>query len=246
MMKVGRQEIAEIAAVVLALAVLAAIVFLPGSEPAAERPAHSQQVLVCIDSTESTDDVRDKYQMDLEKVVRQAAFRQDHLLAAACGANATGEVYWPVGRWFRATYSNDRFAKEELERQAEIVIDGNDEKEGIIDLLDIDSKETTPVGEMLAVTARQCDGDGCQVYFFTDGEWADHLLRVKGGISRSERKRYRIYADKLGGLDGSTVNFIGVGLGTEIGEVALDEAKSVAGELIEGASGEIGYWKTRL
>ena len=247
-MKIEKPGVAEVASVVLALAVLAVIVFLPGNEPAAEPPAHSQQILVCVDSTESTDDVRNKYQVDLEKVVRRAAFRQDHLLAAACGANATGEVYWPVGRWFRTTYSNDRFAKEELESQAEIVIEGTDEKEGIVDLLDIDSKETTPMGEMLAVTARQCDGDGCQIYFFTDGEWADHLLRVKGGISDSERKRYlKTYdVDRLGGLEGSTVNFIGVGLGTEIGEVALDEARSVAMELVEEAGGKMGLWKTRL
>jgi hypothetical protein len=246
-MKIGKSEIATTAAVVLALAILAVIVFLPGSEPAAKRPAHSQEVLVCIDSTESTDDVRDKYQVDLEKVARQAAFRQDHLLAAACGANATGEVDWPVGRWFTTTYSSDRFAREELESQAETVIEGNDEKEGIVDLLEIESKETTPIGEMLAVTARQCDGDDCQIYLFTDGEWADHILRVKEGISDTEKKDYiKTYGDKLGGLEGSTVNFIGVGLGTKIGEVALEEAKLVAMELVEGGGGEMGRWKTRL
>jgi hypothetical protein len=169
------------------------------------------------------------------------------LLAAACGANATGEVDWPVGRWFRATHSSDRFAKEELEKQAEIVIEGNDEKEGIVDLLDVDSKETTPMGEMLAVTANQCNGDGCQIYFFTDGEWADRLLRVKGGISGSERKRYiETYLDSLDGLKDSTVNFIGVGIGTEIGAVALGEARLVAMELVEDAGGKMGLWKARL
>lgn len=244
-MKTNRKQLFKYAVFALIGLVVLAIVFLPQEDDKAREP-RSQPILVCIDSTESTDDVRDKYQVDLEKVVRQAAFHQDHLLAAACGANATGEVDWPVGRFFRATYSED-FANQELEKQADIVIDGNEEKEGIVDLLEIDSKETTPMGEMLAVTARQCDGGGCQIYFFTDGEWADDLLRVKDGVSDEERERYvDAYADRLEGLEGSTVHFIGVGLGTVIGEVALDEAKSVAKELVEEAGGEMGYWKTRL
>lgn len=246
-MKINRERATGAAAIAVALLVMAAIVFLPGTEPAAEPPAHSQEVLICVDSTESTDGVREKYRVDLEKVVHRAALRQDHLLAAACGANATGEVDWPVGRWFRAEYSNPRFAKEELESQGEVVIDGNEEKEGIVDLLEVDSKETTPMGEMLAVMARQCDGAGCQIYFFTDGEWADRLLRVKDGISETERERYlEAYGDKLDGLAGSTVNFIGVGLGTNIGEVELAEAKSVAEELVEEGGGEMGLWRTRL
>lgn len=245
-MKLSRSRVGEYAAVGLATLVVAAIVFLPGDEPPPE-PAHSRHVLICVDSTASTDDVRDEYQVDLERVVQQAAFHQDRLRAAACGANATGEVNWPVGRWFRATYSNDRFAKEELEDQAETVIEGNEEKEGIVDLLQVSSKETTPMGEMLAVTARQCDDEGCQIYFFTDGEWADGQLRVKEGISDEERENYLYtYADRLEGLKGSTVHFIGVGLGTVIGEVALDEAKLIARELVEEAGGEMGYWKARL
>ena len=245
-MKPSRRQMLEIAAFALIAIVVLALVFLPADEPPAETP-RSEPILVCIDSTKSTDGVRGKYQIDLEKVVRQAAFHQDHLLAAACGANATGEVDWHVGRWFRASYSSDRFAKEELEDQADTVIDGNEEKEGIVDLLEIDSKETTPMGEMLAVTARQCDGEGCQIYFFTDGEWADDLLRVKDGVSDEERERYvDTYVPRLSDLAGSTVHFIGVGLGTEMGEVRLDEAKSVAKELVEDAGGQMGYWKTRL
>lgn len=246
-MNVSKTEIGEIAAVALVAIAVAAIVFLPGSEADPKPPANTRTILICIDSTESTDDVRDKYQVDLEKVVQQAAFRQDHLLAAACGPNATGNVDWPVGRWFRTSYSKDSFAKEELEDQADGVINGNDEKEGIVDLLDVVSSETTPFGEMLAVTARQCAGDGCQIYFFTDGEWADHLLRIKGGISEDERSQYvEAYVPRLSGLEGSTVHFVGVGLGTKIGELRLDEARSVSAELVEKAGGEMGYWKARL
>lgn len=246
-MKVGKTEWGEILVGVLVAIAVAAIVFLPGSEADPEPPKNSKTILICIDSTVSTDGDRDKYAVDIEKVVRQAAFHQDHLLAAACGANATGEVYWPVGRYFRAGRSNQRFAREELESQADKVIEGDEEKEGILDLLEVESRETTPMGEMLAVTAQQCDGDRCQAYYFTDGEWADHLLQVKEGISEQERERYLdAYGQRLDGLKGSTVNFIGVGLGTSIGAVALDEAKEVAAELLEEAGAEMGRWRARL
>lgn len=246
--EIDKTKALQILALVLAVIVAGALVVLPDSESPAKRPANSRPVLVCIDSTESTDDVRDEYLADLEKVVRQAALHQDHFLAAACGANATGEVNWSVSRWFRALSSKERTAKEELEYQAEVVIEGNEERKGIVNLLDVESKESTPIGEMLAVTARQCDGKGCVIYFFTDGEWADGLLHIKDKVSDEERRNYlETYdAEKLGGLDGSIVHFYGVGLKTKIGELRLNEAKSIAEELIEESGGEMGDWRARL
>lgn len=245
-MKTNRKQFAEIAAIAAIVIAVIGMVAVSGGETKPD-PGKIETVLVCIDSTESTDDVRDKYEVDIEKVVRQTAFHQDHFLAAACGANAIGEVDWPVSKWFRANRSSERFAKQELESQADEVMQGTDEKQGIVDLLEVESKETTPMGEMLAVTAQQCDGEGCQIYYFTDGEWADHLLRVKEGVSDREREAYiETYGQRLGGLDGSTVHFIGVGLKTNIGAVALDEAKEVAAELLEEAGAEMGRWKARL
>jgi hypothetical protein len=246
--EIDKTKLLQILAVVLALIVAGALVVLPGGESPAKRPTNSRPVLVCIDSTESTDDVRDEYLADLEKVVRQAAFHQDDFRAAACGANATGEVNWSVSRYFRALSSKEQTARQELEYQAGVVIEGNEEKRGIVELLDVESRETTPIGEMLAVTARQCDGEGCQIYFFTDGEWADDLLHIKDGVSDGERRLYLSTYDseKLNELDGSTVNFYGVGLKTEIGELRLNEAKSIAEELVEEGGGKMGDWRARL
>jgi hypothetical protein len=247
-MKMGKPQIASVA---LAAIVVAAIVFLPGGSTVAD-PPQAQPVLVCIDSTVSTDDVRAKYQVDAESIVRQAARNQNHLYAAACGANATGNVDWPVEERFRTTYSSEILSKQELNHQVREVINGPEEdaqEQGIVDLLAVVSKETTPIAEMLAVTARQCEqaGGECQIYMFTDGEWADGLMRIKDGVSRHERRRYlQVYVPRLRGFAGSTVNFVGVGLGTEVGEVRLDEARSVASELVEQAGGRMGHWTTRL
>ncbi|HEX6455333.1 MAG TPA: hypothetical protein VF009_02295 [Solirubrobacterales bacterium] len=247
----GKTEIAELVGLVFVVGAVLLFLYLSGGEeeaPAA--PSDSRPVLVCVDSTLSTDGVREKYESDLEKVVRRSAMRQDTLYAAACGANATGEVDWPIQKTFRKNYSDERFGREELEQQAAEVIEGNGSEEGVVDLLDSRSHEGTPIGEMLAVTARQCAQarGSCEIYVFTDGEWADSLLRIRGGISDTERRNYLREYDrkKLAGLGGSTVNFIGVGLGTEIGELRLDEARELAKELVEQAGGTMGSWSTRL
>jgi len=249
-MKPNRNKIGEYGAIGLAALVVAVVVFLPDDEPSPPEP-RSKPILVCIDSTKSTDDVRGKYRVDLESLVRRSASHQDHFLAAACGANATGEVDWPVSRWFREGRSEGDFPQQELDRQIEVVINGEDEqeKEGIVDLLERESKESTPIGEMLAVTGRQCAqvGGDCEIYLFTDGEWADGLLRVKTGISEEERERYLdTYDSELEGLSGTTVNFIGVGLKTEMGELRLAEAKSIAEDLVRQAGGTMGNWTARL
>jgi hypothetical protein len=126
---------------------------------------------------------------------------------------------------------------------------GTTSSEGIKDLLQVQSHDGTPIGEMLAVTARQCEqaGGDCAIYIFTDGEWADKLLRVSDGISKEEREDYLdVYVDRLSGLSGSTVNFVGVGLGTRMGEVHLDEAHQIVSELVEKSGGTMGFWTTRL
>lgn len=101
---------------------------------------------------------------------------------------------------------------------------------------------------MLAVVARQCAqaGGGCSIYMFTDGEWADKLIKVSDGVTEAEERNYRkAYAGRLSGLADSRVHFVGVGHGTPIGEGHLAEAESVAAELIRDAGGEM-TWSTRL
>lgn len=233
--------------IIVVVCLLALMFFLIGRGET--EPAHAQPTLVCIDSTVSTDDVRDKYEVDLETVVQRAAVHRANFYAAACGANSTGEVNWPVHKRFASDYSSESLAREQLEHQADEVKEGTAHSEGTDDLLDTVSHDGTPLGEMLAVTARQCEqaGGECAIYLFTDGEWADGLLRIRDGVSERERRRYlEAYEEKLGGLRGSTVNFVGVGLGTVVGEVRLDEARAIAADLIEAAGGEPGFWTARL
>jgi hypothetical protein len=213
-------------------------------------PDDVEPVIVCIDSTESTDGVRASYLPDLKAIARRAAIRQARFYAADCGANATGNVDWPVRKTFISSYSDDGLAKEQADRQVEELTKGTKKKEGLKDLVDGSSElKGTPLGEMLAVAARQCGqvGDNCAIYMFTDGEWADKDLKVSDGVSKAERARYLgVYVPRMTSLAGSTVNFVGVGYGTSMGEVHLDEAREIASELVREAESEIGVWTTRL
>lgn len=209
-------------------------------------PGKPAPVIVCVDSTNSTDAVRTSYLPDLKAVAQSAAEDQTHLYAAACGPNATGTVYWPVDKEFKTTVEYEgiharEYGEEQVEKKGLVA--------GLRRLTETRSKHGgTPLGEMLAVVARQCEraGGDCSIYMFTDGEWADKLITVSDGVTRAERRNYRkTYGRRLSGLAGSQVNFIGVGHGTAMGEVHLDEAEDVAAELIRDAGGEM-TWSTRL
>jgi hypothetical protein len=243
--KIGTPQLLVLVAVVAGVALVAALLGFAEDEKVEGRPA-----IVCIDSTVSTNGVRSSYLPDLSRVAQGAAEHQANFYAAPCGANATGSVDWPVRRKFKSNYSNAEQAAEQAKHQAKEVIDGAKGREGLRDLLKVRSKlEGTPLGEMLAVLARQCAqvGGECSIYLFTDGEWADKGLKVGDGIDSTERSQYLdAYISKLTGLAGSTVNFVGVGYGTTIGEVHLAEARQLAGLLVKEAGGTMGAWTTRL
>lgn len=237
-------------AVVSGLAIIAAVLFLAWLAEDS-RPNDPAPVVVCIDSTVSTDEVRGSYLPDLEVLARRVAGRQGRFYAAACGANATGSVNWPVHKHFvtKGNYSGARI-DEQIDNQVNGVVEGSEKSEGLEDLIATSSTlDGTPLGEMLGVAARQCAHIGldCTIYLFTDGEWADKLLRVRDGVSADEEEAYvDAYVPRLEGLAGTEVNFIGVGYGTNVGEVHLGEARDVAAALVEGAGGEMGDWTVRL
>lgn len=212
---------------------------LPGSHRV------DKTMLVCIDSSASADPVRESYLLDLKKIVFQAAHRRADFFAANCGINATGNVNWPVRKRFDSVLRGEAIARVELYRQAEEVF-----YSGLKKLVETRPQARgVPLGEVLAVMARQCgqEGGNCTMYLFTDGEWSDDSLRVRDGVSDSEQQSYlKAYLPQLRDLAGSQVNFVGVGYGTSMGEMHLAEARQLASELVEGAGGEMGAWTTRF
>lgn len=235
-----QSEIAAVAAVLGLLAIVAWVVTtidLGGSPPAT--------VIVCVDSSSSTANVRASYTSDLRTVVGQAAEGRARLYADACGANAAGSVNWPVRTNFANIRALGLLGREQARLQAERVI-----AQAIPRLVGPGPESRgLPLGEVLEVMARQCEeaGGHCTLYFFTDAEWSDGLLRVRDGIGPGERHEYlSTFEPELQGLDGCEVNFIGVGFGTSMGSVRLAEARELAAKLIEGAGGELGSWATRL
>lgn len=229
--------------VVAGVAVAVAVMFvLLGIASGGPKPSASP-VLVCVDSTASTDGVRESYGDDLEAVAGTAAEQRARFYAAPCGANATGSVNWPVKTEFGSSLSGV-LGDEQVENQLRSLTGRLDELTQTTS-----TQQGTPFGEMLAVAARQCQylGGGCTIYMFTDGEWADGLLRVGDGVSEGEQAAYLdAYRSRVGDLDGTEVNFVGVGFGTHIGEVRLAEARAVAEALVFAASGEMGTWTVSL
>lgn len=242
---IGKPQAFVIGGAVASLAVVVLLLGLAEGSP----PNNGRPVIVCVDSTVSTDGVRASYRPDLKTVIRRAALHQARFYAASCGANATGSVDWPIHRTFTSSFGGD-LAREQADHQVNVTVKGSKHSEGLDELLATSSKQPgTPLGEMLAVVARQCEqvGGNCSIYLFTDGEWAGKHLKVSDGVSETERRDYlKTYVPQLTDLSGSQVNFVGVGYGTSMGEVRLGEAREIAAELVQGAGGEMGIWTTRL
>lgn len=233
-----RRPLLAVAGVTAALVALVALLGIAEDDGPGTTP-----VLVCIDSTASTDGVRRSYRPDVMRVAREAADDRALFYLAACGANATGKVNWPVRGRLGGELSGGLGA-EQVEKELAQVSERFGRLAGATS-----TQGGTPFGEMLAVAARQCEqlGAPCDIYLFTDGEWADGLLRVKDGVSRRERATYlRTYLPQIADLAGTEVNFVGVGFGTAIGEVRLGEARDIAAALVQAATGEMGTWTVSL
>lgn len=234
-----RPQMIAVSATAIALAlVILLIVISEGSTPPPGSP-----VVACIDSTVSTNGVRTSYRQDVEAVARRAVADHANVYADACGANATGMVRWPVHARFSSKLEG-ALGREQIERRLEAI---SGELKSLLRVSP--SEDGTPFGEMLAVAADQCEqaGGDCVIYFFTDGEWADGLIKVSDGVTETEKKRYvETYEAQIGDLTGSQVNFIGVGHGTKMGAIHLGEAEAVAAALVRAAGGEMGSWSIRL
>jgi hypothetical protein len=201
--------------------------------------------IACVDDTISTDGLRTSYLPGLEDIAEDAATEEGQFFASDCGANATGTARWPIHKRFEVEEGFDgELAAEAIESQARHLTPRLEQ------LTTASSTHSgTPLGQMLAVAARQCAAAGghCHLVMFTDGGWADHLLRVKDGVTTAERRRYlTTYAPRLHGLVGASVVFAGVGAGTHLGEPRLGKAKRIATELVERAGGHVVSWNVRL
>lgn len=201
--------------------------------------------VVCVDSSRSTIDVRKDYKPELITIAEQAAEDQGELYVDACGSNATGTVRWAVRSEFETEQDLSGVlltgwaGKEagKLEPDFDTLLGKTSEDPG------------TPLGKIFGVMARKCEADPgpCDVYVLTDASWWDNLLKAYDGVTPQEEKRY---LDKFGplveGLDGAKVSFVGVGLGTDMGEQRLDEARKVAEALVEAGGGEVVFWDVSL
>ena len=203
----------------------------------------SYTVIVCVDSTESTQNVRSGYGHDMDVATWDAADHHARLYAAACGDHPGGSVDWPVQLAFKDKDYSGPLEESYLTR---LVAEAHPK---LTPLTEASSSEGTPLGELLAVEAGQCKAVGgqCSIYLFTDGEWADSMLKVKGGVTSSEKNAYiAYYGSQMEGLADAQVHFIGVGLGTDLTTKEDEEADDVATALVEAGGGEVADWAASL
>lgn len=201
--------------------------------------------VACVDSTHSTVEVRPHYRPELLTIAEKAAEAQGNLYVDACGSNATGTVDWTVTKEFQTEQDLSGVVLRQWATSQAKDLEG--------DLNDVLTKTSpdpgTPLGEILGVIARKCEADPgpCEAYVLTDASWWDKRLKVYNGVTPKEKQDYvAAYGPLVKGLDGASVSFVGVGLGTDLGEEGLNEAREVAEALVEAGGGKVVYWDVSL
>jgi len=203
----------------------------------------SYAVITCVDSTESTKDVRSEYVQDLETSAWDAADHYAPMYGATCGDHPGDSAKWAVELRFKDKGYDGELKESYLERLV------GEDRPKLIGLTETGSSRGTPLGEILAVEAAQCENVGghCSIYLLTDGEWADGALIAKGGITDDEQRRFvEKYSSQVEGLSESKVYFGGVGLGTEMTTDEIAEAGEAAEALVVAGGGEVAAWGSSL
>jgi hypothetical protein len=203
----------------------------------------SYAVIACVDSTKSTEDIRSEYIQDLEASAWDAASHYAPMYGATCGDHPGDSVKWAVELRFKDKDYDGELEESYLERLI------REDRPELIGLTETGSSRGTPLGEILAVEASQCENVGghCSIYLLTDGEWADGALIANGGIAADEQRRFvEKYSSQVEGLSGSKVYFGGVGLGTGMTTDEIAEAGKAAEALVRAGGGEVAAWGSSL
>lgn len=201
--------------------------------------------VTCVDSTHSTVGVRHAYKPELMTIAEEAAEDQGDLYVDACGSNATGTVRWRLTKELRTEQDLSGVLLENWAASQAKKLKGE-----FSDLLATTSPDPgTPLGKILGVIARKCAADPgpCKAYILTDASWWDNGLKVYDGVPAQEERDYlKTFGPLVRGLDGASVYFVGVGLGTDLGEQRLHEARKVAEALVKAGGGTVAYWDVSL
>jgi hypothetical protein len=201
--------------------------------------------LVGVDLTASTDGMRDQYLPGLMAIADLAAEDGARLFTAGLGGDPVQSA-----RWSQVDFSKQGDQGSESLREIRAAGLTDDYRSYLANLLRFNARTSgTSLGEILAVMAQKCRSEGppCRMWLFTDGAWRDELINVRKGVTLQQLQRYVTHyvPTFAGGLDGAEVLFIGVGLGSDLTAVQLNDARQVAVAVVRAAGGEPG-WRTDL
>lgn len=236
--------------ILAALLVGAWIVTSGGSEP----PIGPDANVELVDITLSTENDRNAYLADMQKVVEHTALGRESIYADAFDGNPRSHVDWRVQRDFATIPSYYKDNPDQIEQYLR-----NQAAQLTPDLRALVAmrarRRGTPLGATLELAGDLCAQQaaarrGCRVFVFTDGEFIGEGIDSRTRIPASAQRAWlHDWTPKLSGLAGATVTFVGVGYGTGP-DPGLDDAHALAAAVIRDVGGNMAPgdagWAVRL
>ena len=215
----------------------------------AKGPATGDTYVALVDASYSTTRSRPAYREDLEAVALRAAGARGRLYADAFDGDPSARIRWAVQGDF--THVPDVYDGNEKLGAAHAHHEAVKLMPRLDGLLQVQpSRAGTPLGPVLAMIAGVCGQQHdrhCRAYVFTDGLFIGEEFDARRPPSAHARARLAArWADRLAGLNGAEVRFVGVGYGSHAGQRTLENSHKTAQAMVTAAGGRVADWNVRL
>jgi hypothetical protein len=237
-------------ALALCAAALAAAATGCAAATAGEKAGSPGEAYVAlVDVSYSTAKARAKYAPDLVALAGRAADARAPLYADAFDGDPAARIRWQVRGAFDAELpqvydGNETLADQFLAKQAREL---RPQLEGLLD--ERTSASGSPLGGTLKAAAGACEQHApraCKVFVFTDGVFIGEDFDARKGGESARRKLVDRWADRLSGLGGAEVTFVGVGYGTRATDGTLERSRLAAEALLTASGATMADWNVAL
>jgi hypothetical protein len=219
-----------------------------GSADGGAGPSRDAYVAL-VDVSYSTAKARAEYEPDLLKVAGQAADAQAPLYADAFDGDPSARIRWRVRGRFDAPppdvyKGNKELTKRYRAKQAQTL---QPQLKGL--LRERAQTSGSPLGPALEAAAGACEQQqprACKVYVFTDGVFIGKDFNARTGDAAARHRLVAHWADRIRGLDGAEVTFVGVGFGTRATESTRKNSQMAAEDLLSAAGATLAGWNVTL
>jgi hypothetical protein len=209
----------------------------------------SDAYVALVDVSSSTAKARAAYAPDLLKLAGRAADAQAPLYADAFDGDPSARIRWRVRGHFDDpvpdVYKGNTTLTERYRAKQAHALDPQ------LRALLRERADTSgsPLGPTLESAAGACEQQRprrCKVYVFTDGVFIGDDFDARKGDAAARRRLVDRWADRLGGLDGAEVTFVGVGYATRATDGTRKNSRSAAKDLLSAAGARMAGWNVTL